>query len=277
MAGFDPDLQMERELREGFSLLDPPHLHRPKAVVVAWRIAREAALQRGLLATPGTRLSALCRLNPSPWSTNFGYEVVPQAKALVAALDQQAQPLLPVLSDETWAYFQAVAGPIRLDSTPSGRLGLAFLTGLVVSSDEVNDQETALLEEFGRDTRTRGLAEARMQAKLRHGFSERETTQLMAMHLVEQAQIMAAVDDKTLARVQLLELDALASRMSQGVEPDLRGAAMARREIARLLTGTGPGDGGGGLPDIAPLAQIAEENGAKLPTRPVPIRAEPQE
>jgi hypothetical protein len=113
-----------------------------------------------------------------------------------------------------------------------------------------------------------------LRARFAHGFSERELQQLSAMHVQAQALAFASLDDESLVKIQVVELDRLASRMASGLAPDLRGAAMARREIARLLRGE---DDYGEGASTSKLARIAESKGLMLPRRRIPVRAAPSD
>lgn len=270
---FDHDAALERELREGFSLLDPPEAHRQEAVVVAWRLTREAAVQRGLFTHPSDRLLDLSRLSPDPWTTPFGYLRPPDLTALKESLDQEPQVLLPALADTT--YFDCLARPIQLLSTPSGRVGACHLRELRVTAEEVLNCEEQLTTKFARDADAEGLDEARRRARFSHGFSDRETAQLLAMHVRSQAEALAGLDRDAIIRAQVMHMDRLAARMASGIDPDLRGATMARREIARLVRGDQVLDalGAGGTLPAAPLARIVEDGEADLPARLVPVRA----
>jgi hypothetical protein len=100
---------------------------------------------------------------------------------------------------------------------------------------DLNRAEDKLLGVFQTTVEQEGLSIALQRITSQFGWSSSDARQIMALYLNRVGAIAAAADPEALIFAQFLQMDSLASRMSHGVNSDLRGALMARRELARLL------------------------------------------
>lgn len=217
--------------------LDPRQSDSGTWLMFSWRCVRRGAILRGLLsAGRGSQNLAEIALRPTnPFERPFDFEQDPPNAALLDYLRSHPCPLLPS-PEEHPGYYEILADELDVEHSLSTAIGLhrlvlfgtPTLAELIRFEPKVVRQCSAMVREVG-------MSKFAEDAEIRWGWTTSESQAALAQVVAAQAADVSIHDPETLIAAQIQAMERLAAQMEAGPLPDLRGAAMIRREISRLL------------------------------------------
>lgn len=235
-------------------------------LMAAWRLVRRGARLRGLLADGRGKqnLTEIASRPEQPFERPFTYESVPTNAALMAYLIAHPCPLLPS-PQEHEGYYEILAEDLEMHRSMEGRIGLnQIMIFGPPTLQELIRFEPQVIRKCSKMIREDGLGLFAENCENTWDWTPSEAQDVMALVIASQAEGIAIHDPQTLISAQIHSMERLAAEMEKGVQPDLRGAAMIRREIARLLLRQRTENN-----DTAELARFIQQIGPEL-ERPTP-------
>lgn len=248
----------------------PQCIDNKRWLMIAWRLARRGALLRGLLSEGrgGQNLTELALRESQPFERPFEFEREPTNAALLHYLRHNPCPLLPC-PVEHQTYYEILAEDLDVEGDLHALIGLhQFMHYGPPTLDELRRFEPRVIRQCGAMVKESGIAQFAEEAEIRWHWQPSESQAALAQVIHAQAEDISIHDPATLMAAQIQAMERLAANMEKGFDPDLRGAAMIRREIARLLLKARTESN-----DTAELARFIAQLGPEL-EKPTPTKAE---